>query len=170
MTALLNRITPAEKNDVLKSLLPTSKAKAAPKAKAKRPTKSQVVESLSGIRKGISVALGVAIPGMSLTLSHIAGTLAPQTPWLAGLVGACGISVLIVSLSHLAEAIEDSTGSAKWQAWALAITIDVAVIACELTHVFTADASLWFWTTGLMVVVMLFSMALNTYAFLKHAR
>ncbi len=136
----------------------------------KRVTKNERVADLAGIRKVISVGLGIAIPALSLTLAHVAGTLVNECPGLALFIGICGVSILVVSLSHLAEAIHDATGAAKWQGWAIAITLDLSIIGCELSHVFSKNEALWYWTTALMVVVMLFSMILNVYAFLKKAR
>lgn len=138
--------------------------------KPRKKTQAERSAELAHLRKGIAVTLGIAIPAMSLTLSHIAGTLANELAVLAAFIGLCGCSVLVVSLSHLAEAIADATGAEKWQAWALAVTLDLGIVGCELSHIYSANEALWFWTTGLMVVVMLFSMLLNCYAFLKHTR
>jgi hypothetical protein len=138
-----------------------------------KPRKKTVAErsaELAHLRKGIAITLGVAIPAMSLTLSHIAGTLASECVPLAAFLGLTGCSVLVVSLSHLAEAIADATGAEKWQAWALAITLDLGIVGCELSHVYADNAALWYWTTGLMVCTMLLSMVFNVYAFLKHTR
>ena len=136
----------------------------------RRKTVAERSAELATLRKAIAVTLGIAIPAMSLTLSHIAGTLANECWPLAMFLGATGCSVLVVSLSHLAEAIADATGAERWQAWALAITLDLGIVGCELSHVFTANESLWWWTTGLMVATMLLSMVFNVYAFLKHTR
>jgi hypothetical protein len=49
--------------------------------------------------------------------------------------------VLAVSLSHLAWAVRDITGSTWWQSWCLAGTTDLALVLGELAHV--AGFRLW---------------------------
>lgn len=121
------------------------------------------------VRISISVALGIAIPALSLTLAHIAGTLARTgIVGLAFFLGGCGISVLVVSLSHVAEAIRHCTGAKPWQGWALAVTLDLSIVGSELVSVFAPEAGLSLWVTGLMLVVAGASMVLNVYAFLMN--
>jgi hypothetical protein len=76
----------------------------------------------------------------------------------------CAIS-LCVSLSHLAWAIRDITGSHVWQSWALAIIVDMGIILCELMSIYGTYS--WV-ATAVMVAVTLFSMVLNCWAFLGH--
>jgi hypothetical protein len=117
----------------------------------------------------VTIALGCAIPLLSLTLSTIAGTLARNGHWtLAAFAAVCGVSVLVVSLSHLADAVADLTGATRWQSWLLSITLDLSLVLGELVHVFAEDAGLWMWTLALMTAVAAFSMLLNCHAFLSH--
>jgi hypothetical protein len=60
------------------------------------------------------VGLGAGIPGLSLALSSIGGRLLEQGHGYLG-CGAMALccSVLAVSLSHLAWAVRDITGSAR---------------------------------------------------------
>ena len=140
------------------------------KPKAKKKTKGEIAQDLYKFKVGIAIALGIAIPALSISVSHIAGTLASEVPLLAIFMGVCGVSVLYVSLSHLAEAIQDTTGSTTRLAWSMAVLLDFAIVGCELTHVYSHNAELWWWATGLMLVTMLFSMVLYVYAFLKHVK
>lgn len=133
--------------------------------RSKPKTRRKPAKKRTCFKTGITIALGIAIPAMSLTLSHIAGTLASENSYALAIFSAlCGISVLIVSLSHLAQAIRDITRAYPWQAWMLAITLDLSIVNCELIGVWSSTT---LWTIGLMFVVGLFSMALNCYAFLN---
>jgi hypothetical protein len=99
----------------------------------------------------------------------IAGTLAQAGHQvLAGAGLALTVSVLAVSLSHLSWAISDITRSGRGSSWALAVTVDLAVVLCEAVHVFAPDAGLNALATSLMVCVCLASMTLNVWAFLRH--
>lgn len=73
------------------------------------------------------------IPLGILKLSEIASKLGKRKADLtkAKVVAAVGLTGLFLSLWHVSEAIEMLTGSASWQAWALAITIDAGIVACE---------------------------------------
>lgn len=142
----------------------------APRARPARAT-PRGGQPLTVFRRRVTVALGIAIPLLSLSLAHVAGSLAAL-----GLVGlaltaaGCGLSVLAVSLSHLADAIADITKAPPWQAWLLAATLDLSLVVCELCHVYAHDPALWWWTAAIMATVVAFSMALNVYAFLSDRR
>jgi hypothetical protein len=73
--------------------------------------------------------------------------------------------VLAVSLSHLASAIQDITRSEPWQAWCLAVAVDLAVVLCELSRV--AGFESWV-VPVLMGCVTVASAGLNCWAFLRH--
>lgn len=117
---------------------------------------------------GITVGMGVGIPGLTLALTTVAGGLAMAGHGVlaASMVGVCG-TVLAVSLSHLAWAIQDITKSPVWASWALAIAVDLSVVLSEASHVF-ADGVCAGLVQGIMVAVTLASMALNVWAFLRH--
>lgn len=137
-----------------------TKPKRATKPRAKRVVKDAV------LRKVLTVGMGCGIPGLSLALSTTGGRLLCEGHWALGggaLVLCC--SVLAVSLSHLAWAIRDITRSAWWQAWCLAVAIDLAVVLCELSRV--AGFQLWV-VPVLMGAVTVASAGLNCWAFLRH--
>ena len=115
-----------------------------------------------------TIGLGIFTPVLSLIASHFAGCLARTGhDMLAVFASTIGVSVLVVSLSHLAAAIEKITKSATWQAWLYAIALDAGVVLAELVGVYAKDANLHEWCVALMCIVGMFSMALNCYAFLR---
>lgn len=113
----------------------------------------------------MTVALGLFIPAISLTMSSLAATqflASDGVRWLGAVFAALVGVVLVVSLSHLAEAIEHLTGSSRLLSWATAITFDACLVAFEVAHKLG--------TGGLVVQVMIgavacISAALNIYAF-----
>jgi hypothetical protein len=122
----------------------------------------------SRLRTVLTVGMGCGIPALTLALSSVGGRLLEQGQYGLGsgaLVLCC--SVLAVSLSHLAWAIKDITGSHPWQAWALAVAVDVSLVLCELSRV--AGFELWV-VPAIMVGVTVASMVLNCWAFLRSAR
>lgn len=136
------------------------------KKRGKRKPRKAKTNARKAFKLAITILLGIAIPALSLTLSHIAGTLAISGFYpLAIFAALCGFAILLVSLSHLSEAIKDITKASGWQAWLMAITLDLSIVCGELIGVQAEVAGLHFWCTGLMVVVGLFSMALNCHAF-----
>lgn len=140
------------------------------KAKGAEPSPALEAASVgSRYKLALTVALGVLIPLLSLTLSKIAGTLAGHGSYaLAALAGGIGAAVLAVSLSHLAWAIRDVTGSGPRASWALAVALDCSLVMCELVHVGAAGAGLDAVCWCVVVVVAAFSMVLNCHAFLNH--
>jgi hypothetical protein len=113
--------------------------------------------------------MGCGIPLGSLALSTVAGTLARAHHFVFA-TGATALTacVLAVSLSHLALAIRDITGSPQWASWALAVAFDLALVLGESVHVYAADADLGALVTALMVAVCGLSMVLNCWAFFRH--
>jgi len=135
------------------------------KAVRKKPS-----PALARFRTGMTVALGVGIPLLSLALSKIGGTLALEgQPLLSAFAALLMLSVLTVSLSHLAWAIGNITGADKRASWALAVSLDLTLVLCELVRVF-APLDLGWVCLLLMASVAGFSMSLNVYAFLHHKR
>lgn len=132
---------------------------------AKRPAKGRAVPAVGRVRRVLTVGLGCGIPALSLSLSHTGGELLRHGHYGLGSAALvlCG-SVLAVSLSHLAWAIEDITHSARWQAWCLAVAVDVALVLGELTRV--AGFTSWV-VPALMASVTVVSAALNCWAFLR---
>lgn len=110
------------------------------------------VMTLARFKLGMTVALGVGIPLLSLALFAL------------GLM----LAVLGVSLSHLAWAIGDITGSGPRSSWALAVALDLSLVLCELCHVYATALGLEWVCFLVMGAVATCSMALNVYAFLMH--
>ncbi len=117
------------------------------------------------LRTALTVGMGCGIPALSLSLSSTGGALLASGHTTLGVtcLGLCA-TVLAVSLSHLASAIRSITHSLPWQAWALAVAVDVTLVTCELTRVNGFEAWL---VPVIMLGVTLASMILNVYAFLN---
>lgn len=148
---------------------PTAVPTEAPKPKKKRKAKARSAPDGSRYKLALTVALGIFIPVMSLATSKVAGTLAGHGHYaLATFAAGIGLAVLAVSLSHLAWAIRDVTGSGPQASWALAVALDCSLVMCELVHVTAADAGLDTVCWCVVVVVASFSMVLNCHAFLNH--
>ena len=144
-------------------------AKPAPKRKPAKRTKSQPAAAGTAYKRGLTIALGVFIPLMSVATSKIAGTLAGHGHYaLAAFAALIGVAVLAMSLSHLAWAIRDVTGSGARSSWALAVALDCGIVLCELVHVAAGAAGLSLVCWAVLVVVAGFSMVLNCHAFLHH--
>lgn len=136
---------------------------------ARKPATKAAPVPLKRFKYNLTITLGVFIPVMSLATSKIAGTLAGKEHYvLAGFGAGIGIAVLAVSLSHLAWAIRDVTGSGKKASWALAVALDCSLVLCELVHVTATDAGINGVCWMVMTVVAAFSMVLNCHAFLNH--
>lgn len=126
------------------------------------------VVGVSRARRWITVGMGCGIPCLSLSLSSIGGRLlvSERTGLGLAMLGlTCG--VLAVSLSHLAWAVKDITGSARWQAWCLAVAIDASLVLGELAVVSGFD--LWV-VPVVMGTVTVVSAVLNCWAFLRHCK
>ncbi len=144
---------------------PTARAKRKPVAKAA----AKPVPVASRFKFNLTIALGVFIPVMSLATSKIAGTLAGSGHYTLAAFGAgIGVAVLAVSLSHLAWAVRDVTGSGPRASWALAVALDCSLVLCELVHVTATNCGIDGVCWAVMVVVAGFSMVLNCHAFLNH--
>jgi hypothetical protein len=161
---------------------PTAAPTAAPKPKARTARKPKTAPApkpaaepvaahppASRFKFNLTIALGVFIPVMSLATSKVAGTLAGHGHYgLAAFGALIGVAVLAVSLSHLAWAVRDVTGSGPRASWAMALALDCSLVLCELVHVTAADAGLDAVCWAVMAVVAGFSMVLNCHAFLNH--
>lgn len=115
----------------------------------------------SGFTTGMTVAMGVGIPALSLFCAAAVGS--STNAGIQVLFAIVGLLVMAVSIEHLKAAIQDITGSGSWQAWSLAIAVDAAIAGCELAEV--CDAGLGQMGVIAMVVAAIFSMLLNVYAF-----
>ena len=54
-------------------------------------------------------------------------------------VGAVAVTLTALSLSHLAHGVEIVTGSSQWEAWAMAVGIDLGFLALELSQLAISD-------------------------------
>ncbi len=119
-------------------------------------------------RYGMTLALGLGVPLLSLALSKIGGSLLQSHHFaLAALALGLMGAVLAVSLPHLAFSIADLTGSDQRASWCLAVALDLSLVLTELVGVYAASLGLG-WVSGLvMVSVAGMSQALNCYAFFK---
>ena len=150
------------------NVIAATTTKPAPKRKPAKRTKPQPAAG-DAYKRGLTVALGVFIPLMSVATSKIAGTLAGHGHYALAAFGAgIGVAVLAVSLSHLAWAIRDVTGSGTRSSWALAVALDCGIVLCELVHVGAGAAGLSLVCWAVLIVVAGFSMVLNCHAFLHH--
>jgi hypothetical protein len=160
---MTNRIESLSLNGVLES--PVAKGKK--KGKKVPSHYKPLVTKQPRLALILTIVMGVGIPLLSLSLSTIAGKLAlTGHEYLAASALVLTSSVLAVSLSHLAWSVKDITHSSTWQSWALAITIDLAVVLSESVHVFAPDADVEMLATTVMVAVTLASMGCNVWAFL----
>jgi hypothetical protein len=60
----------------------------------------------------------------------------------AGAVGLVGLTLIGLSLDHLAAGIELTTHSAPAEAWTMAVGIDLGFVACELADLSCSTAAL----------------------------
>lgn len=144
-------------------------APAKPKRKTKKARKPKPPKPVSNLMVAMTVGLGIGIPLLSLALSKLSGTLAAHGHYALALFAfGLMVTVLGVSLSHLAAAISHVTRSA-WQAsWAMAVSLDLSLVLCELVHVYATDLGLGTVCNAVMLCVALGSVALNIWAFLMH--
>jgi hypothetical protein len=124
------------------------------------------------IKGAATVMMGVAIPLLSLGLSHTGGSLCREGGLAVTTLGVFAFllmgCVLTVSLSHLAWAVEDITRSPRWASWLLAVTFDLLLVLGELVHVAAEASPVGAVVTTMMVAVAAMSMFLNCWAFLVH--
>jgi hypothetical protein len=57
-------------------------------------------------------------------------------------IGAVGVTLVTLSLNHLAHGIELVTGAAPWEAWAMAVGIDLGFVALETSQLAAASDKL----------------------------
>lgn len=164
------RILHNEMNDTKPSTKKTPKTKPA----SRKPTAAQMRKAELAEREKIqarfrrwgTIVLSVMIPLFSMSCARFAGSLLHDgTYWLAVLAGGLAVTSLVVSLSHLAEAIELITGSSTRPSRALALAFDGGVILSELTHAVSEDPTLQWVAMALLIALTGLSMALNWYAF-----
>jgi hypothetical protein len=137
------------------------------KKPAARPVASAV--TAARIKFWATITMGVLLPLLSLGLSSVGGNLVRHGHGaLAAFALVLMTCVLVVSLSHLAWAIEDITRSPWWACWLLAVAFDLCLVLGELCHVSAEEAGVSLVTSVMMGAVCLLSMFLNCWAFLRH--
>jgi hypothetical protein len=162
---------------------PSSNGHAKSKARAprKRPVKTKEQNEVQAsrrwgrrqVKKAAMITMGIAIPLLSLGLSHTGGTLLRERENLFTVaLGVAALTlmgcVLVVSLSHLAWSVEDLTRSAKQASWLLAVTFDLLLVLGELVHVAARETGANVIVTVMMVAVCGLSIFLNIWAFWWH--
>jgi hypothetical protein len=138
-------------------------AKPSKKTPRKRAPRAAVVRNT--FDRWLTLTMAAFIPLMSLVTSRFAGVLyIDEHVELAGLAAVITLTVLSVSLPHLAHAIRLVTTSSKRVSWALAIAFDAGIVLAELIEV-AGSPSLrsYAWTMLLALGVM--SAVLNAIAF-----
>jgi hypothetical protein len=158
-----------------------AKAKAKVKTPRKRPARTQEQSEAQAsrrwgrrqVKKSAMIVMGIAIPLLSLGLSHTGGTLLRERENLFTVaLGVAALTlmacVLVVSLSHLAWSVEDLTRSAKQASWLLAITFDLLLVLGELVHVAARETGANVIVTVMMACVCGLSIFLNIWAFWWH--
>ena len=87
-------------------------------------------------------------------------------------IGGVAVTLTALSLNHLAQGAEIVTHTGGWQAWALAVVIDLGFIATELAQLMISDKlrrSIAHYTQPLIVGTMIGSAAMNAFAFASDA-
>lgn len=89
-------------------------------------------------------------------------------------VGGIALVLTALSLSHLAHGIMLVTGASTWEAWAMAIGVDLSFVILELSMLFTAtDADrekVKPYVNTAIVGTLVFSAAFNAFAFSAQAQ
>lgn len=84
-------------------------------------------------------------------------------------IGAVATTLTALSLSHLAHGISIVTGAPGWEAWAMAVGVDVAMIGSEMTMLTTATesvrAKIRRWANGVVIGTLAGSAIMNAFAF-----
>jgi len=125
--------------------------------------------TMSKARKALTITMGCGIPAVSLYTSHRAGELLTVGAYVGGLMFlAVCLTVLALSLSHLATAIGDITRSNVRDSWLLAVALDAGIVVCELTKAMGHDGG-WL-AMAFLVGITGASMLLNCWAFLTHTK
>lgn len=120
-------------------------------------------------RRAVTIGLGCGIPAFCLYTSHRGGQLLSNGAWACGgmLLAIC-ITMLALSLSHLAEAVRDVAKLSPRNSWLMAAALDCGIVACELTQAAGHDGG-WL-ATAFLIGITGASMLLNSWAMLGHKR
>lgn len=83
--------------------------------------------------------------------------------------GSVAVGLLVLSVSHLTEAITALTGSYWFLSMLLALGIDAGMLCAEGACLLSEDKEVRAWAGGYVIAAVLASMALNAYAFAQHS-
>lgn len=143
--------------------LPTAKTSASKRA---RKAHGKEVRQ-TRFERGLTITMAAFIPLLSLTLSRVAGTLFSDGKLeLAAFASVITVTVLSVSLPHLAHAIALITQSGRRVSWALAIAFDLGIVLAEMVHV-SGTAGLTEVAIIMLVALSVMSAVLNGIAFTR---
>src|SRR5688572_26278416 len=108
------------------------------KASKPRSRSAKKTRTLTKMENALTVALGTGVPALSLAMSGVAGAMSIAGQGVLSMAAAfLVVCVLAVSLTHVADAIQEVTGSKRWLAWSLAVAVDASLIVCEVSLVTT---------------------------------
>jgi cation transport ATPase len=150
----------AKTSTVIKLPPTSSKAKRARKAHGKEVRQTR-------FERGLTITMAGFIPLLSLTLSRVTGVLFSndQAP-LAAFAAVITVTVLSVSLPHLAHAINLITQSGRRVSWALAVAFDLGIVLAEMVHV-SGPTSLTAVSIIMLAALSIMSAVLNGIAFTR---
>jgi hypothetical protein len=84
-------------------------------------------------------------------------------------IGAVGVTLVTLSLDHLARGIELVTGAATWEAWAMAVGIDLGFVTLEASQLAAIGEKLRkqiaHWTRPAILGTLIGSAGMNAFAF-----
>jgi hypothetical protein len=92
--------------------------------------------------------------------------------WSAGALGSIAAVTTGLSLSHLANGITIVSGTGGWQSWAMAVAIDLGMVATEVA---TLTAGEWvqhetrWYAMAMIAGTLILSAAMNAFGFASHA-
>lgn len=151
-------------------------AKAGTKAKAgRKPSKTASRSKRAPVKKlslkartRLTVATAGLTPAMGATFAHFAAELGTQASHLAWAPAAIALSVLAVSLPHVAEGLREVTGQSKTNCMLLAIGVDLGLIACKAGLMLGTLGAAWLlW--AMLGTLLAMSGAMNMVAYsLRH--
>jgi hypothetical protein len=87
-------------------------------------------------------------------------------------IGGVGVTLVTVSLNHLAHGIELVTSTPAWEAWTMAVGIDLGFVALETSQLATMGEKvrrhIARWARAAIIGTVIGSAAMNAFAFAAH--
>jgi len=111
-------------------------------------------------------------PGRSARKAPPAARMSKQQALGAAILGLVAVVLIALSLAHLAYGIELVTRSPQWEAWAMAIGIDLGFVALELAKITANQRTMKSIAHSLNVAILatlVGSAVLNAFAFMAGA-